>query len=220
MVAMDRKQHLYLWLGGLFVAALITADLIGGKFFRFWGIDLSVGMLAFPLTFVLTDVLNELYGPRGARRITYLGLGTAVFAFAVINVALALPTSPESPLPGDLFASVFGWSGRLYLASLTAYTVGQLVDITVFAQLRRMTRERRLWLRATGSTLVSQAIDTVIVNFVLLSGAKPVAFILQVVVSSYVAKVVIAVAMTPVIYAIHALVQRALDTPKPPASAS
>lgn len=216
---MDRKQQLYLWLAGLFVAALLTADLIGGKFFRVGGIDLSVGMLAFPLTFVLTDVLNEFYGPQGARRVTYLGLGAAVFAFAIIKVALVLPTSPESPLDGELFRSVFGWSGRLYVASLTAYTVGQLVDITVFTGLRRMTRHRLLWLRATGSTLVSQLIDTLVVNFVLLWGAKSTPFILQVVVNSYLTKVAIAVGLTPVIYAAHALVLRGLkvsEAPDPP----
>lgn len=211
----DLKQKLYVWLGGLFVAALITADLIGGKFFRVAGIDLSVGMLAFPLTFVLTDVLNEFYGPQGARQITYLGLGTAVFAFVVINIALALPVSPESPLGHDAFKTVFGWSGRLYLASLVAYTIGQLVDITVFAQLRHLTQHRLLWLRATGSTVVSQGIDTLVVNFVLLSGAKPVSFILQVAGNSYLTKLAIVVALTPLIYALHALLGRAFKMSEP-----
>ena len=205
---MDRKQHLYLWLAGLFVAALVTADLIGGKFFRVGSVDLSVGMLAFPLTFVLTDVLNEFYGPQGARRVTYVGLGAAVFAFVVINVALALPTSPESPLGDGQFRGVFGWSGRLYVASLTAYTVGQLLDIVVFTALRRRTGHRLLWLRATGSTLLSQLMDTLVVNFVLLAGEKPPGFILTVARDSYVTKIVVALALTPLIYAAHAAVLR------------
>jgi queuosine precursor transporter len=209
-VASDRRQHLYLWLAGLFVAALLTADLIGAKFFRIGSVDLSVGMLAFPLTFVLTDVLNEFYGPAGAKRITFLGLGAAIFAFVIINVALALPTSPESPLSNEQFRGVFGWSGRLYVASLTAYLVGQLTDISIFGLLRRLTKHRLLWLRATGSTLVSQAIDTLVVNFVLLSGAKTVEFILTVARDSYLTKVAIALGLTPVIYGIHALLLRAL----------
>lgn len=213
---MDRKQHLYLWLAGLFVAALLTADLIGGKVFRVGGIDLSVGMLAFPLTFVLTDVLNEFYGPQGARRVTFLGLGAAVFALAIINVAIALPTSPESPLGGDAFRTVFGWSGRLYVASLSAYVVGQLLDIAVFSSLRRMTRHRLLWLRATGSTLASQLVDTLVVNFVLFTGTKSPEFILGIARNSYLLKIAIAVALTPLIYAIHAFVLRVVRIAEPP----
>jgi uncharacterized integral membrane protein (TIGR00697 family) len=209
-----RKQHLYLWLGGLFVAALIVADLVGGRFFRIGSVDLSVGMLAFPLTFVLTDVINEFYGTAGARRITYLGLGTALFAFAIINVALALPPSPKG-LPDDVFRSVFGWSRRLYVASLTAYLIGQLADITVFALFRRHTRHRLLWLRATGSTVISQAIDTVVVNFVLLSGREPVGSITRIVVHSYLTKIVVAIALTPLIYAAHAFVLRVLEVREP-----
>jgi queuosine precursor transporter len=206
----DRKQQLFLWLAGFFVASLICADLIGGKFFVVGKVHLSVGMLAFPLTFVLTDVVNEFFGQAGARRITFLGLGTAIFAFVIINVALALPTSPESPLSGDQFKTVFGWSGRLYLASLSAYVVGQLIDISVFGALRRLTRHRLLWLRATGSTLVSQAIDTVVVNVVLLSGAKTAAFIFTVIRDSYLTKVLIALALTPLIYFVHTLVLKVL----------
>lgn len=212
---MDRKQHLYLWLAGLFVAALITADLVGGRFFRVGSVDLSVGMLAFPLTFVLTDVLNEFYGPRGARRVTFLGLGAAAFAFAIINVALALPPSPKG-LPDDVFAAVFGWSRRLYLASLSAYLLGQLADITVFAALRRVTGERLLWLRATGSTILSQAVDTVVVNFVLLVGVESAASITRIVWHSYLTKIAIAVALTPLIYGIHGFVVRGLKVSESP----
>jgi queuosine precursor transporter len=204
-----RKQQLYVWLAGLFVAALIVADLIGGRFFRFGTVDLSVGMLAFPLTFVLTDVINEFFGPVGARRITFLGLGTALFAFLIINVALALPPSPKG-LPDEVFRNVFGWSRRLYVASLTAYLIGQLADITIFAAFRRVTRHRLLWLRATGSTVVSQAVDTVVVNFVLLSGRESVGSIGRIVWHSYLTKIVMAVALTPLIYAAHAFVLRVL----------
>src|SRR5262245_23922727 len=128
----DKKQYVYLWLGGLFVAALLTADLIAGKLFRLGNIDLAFGMLRFPLTFLLTDILNEFYGPRAARRITFVGLGAAVFSLIVINVAQALPTSPESLVTDAQFRTVFGWSIRGYIASLTAYVVGQLIDIAVF----------------------------------------------------------------------------------------
>jgi uncharacterized integral membrane protein (TIGR00697 family) len=205
----DRKQLLFLWLGGLFVAALIVADLIGGKFFRVGTVDLSAGMLAFPLTFVLTDVINEFYGASGARRITFLGLGAALFAFLVINVALALPPSSKG-MAESMFRDVFGWSRRLYVASLTAYVLGQLMDISVFGLLRRMTRHRLLWLRATGSTVLSQLLDTVVVTFILLTGRESTESIMRIVMHSYALKLLIAIGMTPVIYAIHALFLRVL----------
>jgi uncharacterized integral membrane protein (TIGR00697 family) len=205
---MDRKQRFFVGLTALFVAALITSDLIGAKYFRIFGLDLSVGMIPFPLTFLLTDIINEFYGKDGARRVTFVGLGAAIFTFAIINLAIALPVSPESPMPGEQFKSVFGWSSRLYLASLTAYTIGQLLDISVFMALRRLTGHRFLWLRATGSTLISQAIDTLVVNFVLLTGTKSLGFILTVSRNSYALKVALAIGLTPLIYAGHALLRR------------
>ena len=136
---MDRKQRFYVYLTAIFVAALLVSDLIGGKFFRVAGLDFSVGLIPFPLTFLLTDIVNEFYGTEGARRLTYVGLMTAVFVFAVINLAIYLPASPESPLPGDVFQRVIGSSVRLYIASLTAYLVGQLLDISIFFLVRRVT---------------------------------------------------------------------------------
>jgi len=205
---MDRKQRFFVGLTALFVAALITSDLIGAKYFRVFGLDLSVGMIPFPLTFLLTDIINEFYGQEGARRVTFVGLGAAIFTFAIINLAIVLPASPESPMPGEQFKGVFGWSSRLYVASLSAYLIGQLLDISVFLALRKLTGHRFLWLRATGSTLISQAIDTLVVNFVLLTGTKSLGFILTVARNSYVLKVALAVGLTPLIYAGHALLRR------------
>jgi uncharacterized integral membrane protein (TIGR00697 family) len=207
---MDRKQRLYVYLTGIFVAALLVSDLIGGKFFRVAGLDFSVGMIPFPLTFLLTDIVNEFYGTEGARRLTYVGLCTAVFVFVVINVAIALPTSPESPLAGDVFKNVIGSSVRLYIASLAAYLIGQLLDISIFFLVRRVTGERFLWLRSTGSTVVSQAIDSLTVGFVFLWGTKSVGFILRTARNGYLVKLVLAVGLTPVIYLGHGILHRYL----------
>ncbi len=205
---MDRKQRFFVYLTAIFVAALIVSDLIGGKYFRVGGLDFSVGMIPFPLTFLLTDIVNEFYGTEGARRITYVGLGVAVFVFVVINVAIVLPTSPESPMAGEQFKSVFGWSTRLYVASLTAYLIGQLLDISIFFVLRRLTGHRFLWLRSTGSTIVSQAVDSLVVSFVFLSGSKSLGFILRTARNGYLVKLVLAVGLTPVIYLGHGILRR------------
>jgi queuosine precursor transporter len=207
---MDRKQRLFVYLTGIFVAALLVSDLIGGKFFRVAGLDFSVGMIPFPLTFLLTDIVNEFYGTEGARRLTYVGLCTALFVFAVINLSIVLPTSPESPLAGDVFKSVIGSSVRLYIASLAAYLIGQLLDISIFFLVRRVTGERFLWLRSTGSTVVSQAIDSLTVGFVFLWGTKSVGFILRTARNGYLVKLVLAVGLTPVIYLGHGILHRYL----------
>ncbi|HVZ86776.1 MAG TPA: queuosine precursor transporter [Polyangia bacterium] len=207
---MDRKQRLFVYLTGIFVAALLVSDLIGGKFFRVAGLDFSVAMIPFPLTFLLTDIVNEFYGTEGARRLTYVGLVTALFVFAVINLAIALPTSPETPLDGGVFKNVFGWSVRLYIASLVAYLIGQLLDISIFLLVRRMTGERYLWLRSTGSTIVSQAIDSLVVNVVFLSGSKSTLFILRTARNNYLVKLALAIGLTPVIYLGHGILHRYL----------
>jgi uncharacterized integral membrane protein (TIGR00697 family) len=205
---LDRKQRTFVLLTALFVAALITGDFIGGKFFVVAGHTFSAGIIPFPLTFVLTDIVNEFYGTHGARRLTYAGLAAALFVWAVINLALLLPTSPESPISDAVFRGAFGTSARLYIASLTAYMLGQLLDITIFHGLRRMTGHRFLWLRATGSTVLSQMIDSVTVSFVFLVGTRSFHFILTNAAHNYFGKLGMAILLTPLIYAGHAVFKR------------
>lgn len=205
---MRRKERVYIVLTALFVAALIAGDFIGGKFFSFLGRSFSAGIIPFPLTFVLTDVVNEFYGREGARRLTYAGLVAALFVWGVINLALAMPTAAGSPISDQAFRSAFGTSARLYVASLTAYMIGQLLDISIFQLLRRATGEKLLWLRSTGSTVLSQAIDSLSVSFVFLVGTRPTSFIVSNAANNYVGKLVMAVLLTPLIYVGHELVRR------------
>jgi uncharacterized integral membrane protein (TIGR00697 family) len=204
----DRKQRFFVWLTAIFVAALITGDFIGGKFFVLGGHAFSSGIIPFPLTFVITDLVNEFYGTHGARRVTFVGLGAAVFVWAVITLALHLPTSADSPIPDAVFTSAFGTSSRLYIASLTAYTIGQMLDISVFHLLRKVTGHRFIWLRATGSTVLSQIIDSLTVSFVFLVGARPMSFIVENAANNYVGKLAMAVLLTPLIYLGHAVFRR------------
>jgi uncharacterized integral membrane protein (TIGR00697 family) len=205
---LDRKQEFFVWLSAIFVAALVTGDFIGGRFWVLGGFTLSAGIIPFPLTFVLTDIVNEFYGPSGARRLTFVGLGAAVFVWAIIQVALHLPSSPTSPIPDTVFQAAFGTAARLYVASLTAYVIGQMLDISIFRFLRRRTGHRLLWLRATGSTVLSQMIDSFTVSFVFLVGTRSLGFITSNAANNYVGKLIMAVLLTPVIYAIHAIFRR------------
>ncbi|HVU53171.1 MAG TPA: queuosine precursor transporter [Polyangia bacterium] len=211
---MDRKQRFFAFLTALFVAALVTGDFVGGKFFVVFGHTFSAGIVPFPLTFVLTDLVNEFYGTHGAKRITMAGLGAAVFTWAVISLALQLPTSPDSPIQDSVFRSAFGTSARLYVASLTAYVIGQLLDISIFHFLRRTTGHRLLWLRSTGSTVVSQVVDSLAVSFVFLVGAKPLGFIVNNALHNYLGKLAMAILLTPLIYAGHGLFNRYFHLPE------
>jgi len=204
---MDAGQRLYLWLSGTFVTCLLVADITGGKLFVVGPVVHSVGNLAFPVTFVLTDVVNEFYGKKGARRLTFLGLAMAALSFALIFVGRLLPTAPNSPIGASTFDAVFAMSNRLYIASLAAYLVGQLVDIWVFGLFKRLTRGRLVWLRATGSTLISQAVDTVIVTSILFGNtpnqdgsARTFDDLVKLAATGYVLKFGIALALTPIIY--------------------
>ena len=217
---LDKRIALFVVLACVFVTCLVVGDLIGVKVVggkvpvTGWNWATTVGMLAFPVTFLLTDLLNEFYGKRAARFVTWVGFGMAVLAFLLVTGATAVPFADFTKQPGwdgtteAAFNNVFGGGQRMLIASLTAYLVASLVDISVFHLLKRLTKERYLWLRATGSTLVSQLIDTSVVTTVAWLGIRSLPDIATMVMSGYALKVFIAVAMTPVLYAGHAVVEK------------
>jgi hypothetical protein len=211
---LDRKDRFFVFLTALFVAALVTGDFIGGKFFVVFGHTFSAGIVPFPLTFVLTDLVNEFYGTHGAKRITMVGLAAAVFVWATITLALHLPTSPDSPISDAAFRSAFGTSSRLYVASLTAYVIGQFLDISIFHGLRRITGHHMLWLRSTGSTVLSQVVDSIAVSFVFLVGSRSMGFIVNNALDNYLGKLAMAILLTPLIYAGHGLFNRYFHVPE------
>jgi len=217
--------EVYAALVALFVACLVAADLTGSKFFRlplfsigsYEFVTHSVGMIGFPLTFLLTDLIHEYFGARSARRATYIGLGCALVVFAIVLLARALPVAPSSPLPQPVFDQVFAMSNRLYVASLSAYLIGQLCDIAVFRALKRRTGGRLVWLRATGSTVASQLVDSFVVSFVLLQGSQPAEAIAEVALTGYVLKFVLSLALTPLVYLGRAVMRRQFGLEPAPA---
>jgi len=224
-------EIVYLWLAGLFVASLLIADLTGVKLFELdvglFTVRHTCGMVAFPITFLLTDLINEYYGPRGARRIVWLGLAMGFFVFLVVNVSLALPRweAPFNIAEGS-FEAVFANSRVMYVASLAAYLVGSLLDISVFGWLKRLTAGRYVWLRATGSTVVSQAIDSFLVTWLAFSVGRalfptdaapmPMPEVLTTALTGYTLKFALALALTPVIYLGRVVLSRGFGlTPLP-----
>src|SRR5688572_25566731 len=154
MMKLDARTRLFIILAGVFSTCLIIGDVIGGKLIQTTLLGqlftTTVGMIPFPVTFLLTDVLNEFYGKRAARFVTLLGFGLAVLSFVVIFIAGSVPIADLAREPGwngvteSAFANVFLGSQRMLAASLTAYIVSQFVDIGVFHALRKLTNQRFL----------------------------------------------------------------------------
>lgn len=154
----DARLRLFLYLVGTFLTCLLIGNLIGGKLtsITLFGDErlISVGQLSFPLTFVLTDIVNEFYGRKAARQITMLGFFMTALAFGIIHLAAAVPFSEKTAITPAAFENVFTSATRIQIASMIAYLAAQFLDIGVFFFIKRATGDRFLWLRATGSTFV------------------------------------------------------------------
>lgn len=214
---LTRPQKLYVVCAAIFLTALVVAEATASKFFTAFTLPFSItilgvefnevvmtaGVLAFPITFIITDLINEYFGKPGIRFVTYLGMGMIIFEFGLLQLAMGVPTSSISPVPDAAFNAVFGATGRVIIGSLTAYVIGQLVDIYLFHWLRNLTNGKHLWLRATGSTFGSQFIDTFVVLTVAFFGQLSFAEIIAITLFNYGYKFIIAIVITPLIYGAH-----------------
>jgi len=207
---LDRRHQVYLVLTGIFVTSLLVADLVAGKYFQLGPLEMSVGTVTFPIAFLLTDIVNEYYGQKGARFMTVIGMGMLVLAFALVAFARVLPPSAGTFIPEQSFQDVFGMAPRLIFASLTAYLISQIVDIHTFHVVKRITQAKHLWARAIGSTVLSQVVDTIAVNFGVMVGGRPLGEIAAVTAWSYLYKIAVAIALTPLCYLAHEVITRHL----------
>jgi len=225
MLDLSGRQRVYVYLCAVFLTALLIGDTIGSKLFYVsiplgfttLKATLSVGVIWFPITFLLTDVINEFYGSNGARFVTFVGFWMAIAAFFIILCARKIPAADISPVKQDAFDNVLGNANRIFVASLIAYVVGQLIDIAVFQFAKRLTQSRHIWLRSTGSTLISQLIDTCVVTTIAFSSKLTASELRNTLVSQYTIKVLFAIGLTPVIYAMHGMLHRRLHIEEEPA---
>lgn len=209
---LDARLTLFMTLVGVFLTSLLLGNLIAGKVMVIWvpvfgDRTISAGEIPFPVVFLLTDILNEFYGRQVVRRVTLIGLAMTGLAFVMIKLAVAAPGAPFGLQPAQ-FDAVFASATRIQVASMVAFMVSQLIDITMFFFIKRATGNRMLWLRATGSTAVSQAIDTTLVGVIGWGGMVPNSVLFDLLVNAYLLKLGIAVLLTPVIYALHELIER------------
>jgi uncharacterized integral membrane protein (TIGR00697 family) len=230
-VKLDARLNLFITLVATFMVCLVVGDLIGGKLtsFHLFGREWvwSVGQLAFPVTFILTDILNEFYGRKVVRRVTFLAFAMVGLSFLIIYAAGAMPwwpvaTQPDWPgVTPAQFKSVFTQATNIQLASMAAFLIANLVDIQVFFLFKKITRNKMLWLRATGSTAVSQLIDTFVISALVWGSKLSFGEYLTVVFTSYFIKVSIAILVTPLIYGLHELIEKTYGIePAPPEIAS
>jgi queuosine precursor transporter len=217
VIRLSARIQLYLVLVSLFVTSLLVAEIVAGKSFAVGTLSMSVGTVTFPVAFVLTDIVNEYYGRPGARFMTAIGMAMLVVGLTLITGARLLPVHPtDTWVSQEAFDEVFGISFRLVAASLVAYFVSQIIDIHFFHMVKSVTQSRHLWLRAVGSTVVSQIVDTFIVNFGAQLGHLPPARILEITLASYLYKIIVAILLTPLCYVAHDIITRRFGIPPAP----
>ena len=197
---------IYLILASMFIAALVASNLIFQKFF-YWNpfglfrFELSVGILPYPITFLITDIISEIYGRKKANQVVVAGIFASFFSMAIILVANYTPAIENSPINNELFSKVFGLSPIAVLASMLAYLFAQFVDIRIFHFWKRKTKGKHLWFRNNFSTFSSQFIDTFTVVTLLCSfQVLPWSLFKILLISGFLFKVLIAMLDTPILY--------------------
>jgi len=200
-------QRIYLILAGLFIASLVVSNLIFQKFFScdFFGIytfEISVGILPYPITFLITDIISEIYGKKKANQVVTTGIFASLFSLLIIYTADAVPATEWSPIDNALFTKVFGATTIAVFASMVAYLLAQYIDIQLFHFWKRLTKGKHLWLRNNFSTFLSQFVDTFSVLFLLCSFNKIEWDLFgSLLLSGFLFKVIIAALDTPLLYA-------------------
>ena len=232
----DKPAKLFLAMTAFFVANALIAECIGNKLFsletllglpvrpfKFLGQEgltytLTCGVLLWPLEFVLTDIINEYYGPRAVRRISYIAVALISYAFIAFFIAIEMPAdksfwvgSQQANGVPDMqaaFNSIFGQSMRIIFGSLVAFLVSQVLDVWVFHRIKRVTGEKKVWLRATGSTAISQLIDSFVVLSIAFGPVWGWQRVLAVGLVNYSYKLTMAIVLTPLIYIAENRIER------------
>ncbi len=223
----DKPTKLFVIFTAFFVANALIAESIGTKIFSLEklvglqpshftifgqkniAVSLTCGVLLWPLEFIMTDIVNEYYGPKAVRRISFIAIALISYAFLMFYAAIQVPPADfwlgshiKDGVPDmqNAFNGIFGQGMRIIAGSLVAFFVSQLVDVTIFHKIKKITGEGKVWLRATGSTLVSQLVDSYIVLFIAFSGVFTWQQILSIGIVNYIYKATMAIILTPVIY--------------------
>jgi len=200
-------HKVYLILAALFITSLVVSNLIFQKFFswNFFGIytfEISVGILPYPLTFLVTDLISEIYGKKKANQVVVTGIFASFFSLLIIYASDMVPATEWSPVDDSLFTKVFGFSMIAVFSSMIAYLLAQLVDIRIYHFWKKKTKGKHLWLRNNFSTITSQFLDTFSILFLLCSfGVIEWDLFNKLLLSGFLFKMLVALMDTPLLYA-------------------
>ena len=208
----EKSKKIYLYLAAIFIAALVVCNLIANKFITidlgFKTFVISAGVLPYPITFLITDILSEIYGKKKTARIVWAGFGSSLFVLGVLLLAQQFTAIEGSPVDDDTFNKVFGNSWRVIFASMTAYLCAQLIDVRIYHFWKEKTAGKHLWLRNNFSTIFSQLVDTTLVVCVLFLGIRSNYEIVQFIIDGWLFKMLCAFIDTPLLYASTSLIRK------------
>jgi uncharacterized integral membrane protein (TIGR00697 family) len=206
----NKKDMLFVILAGIFITNAVVAELIGGKLIQIGPFVMSIGILPWPIVFVTTDIINEYFGEKGVRKLSFITAGLIIYAFLILFLALSVPAAKGiSPVNDTQFTAVFGQSMWIIVGSIAAFLISQLIDVSIFHYLKEKTGDTKIWLRATGSTIVSQLIDSFIVLGIAfwLPGKINFETFITSALTGYTFKLGVAILLTPLIYLAHNLIK-------------
>lgn len=200
-----RKEVVFLIMAGIFITSAIVAELISCKIIETPIYPIIAGIIPWPVVFLLTDVMNEYFGKSAVKKLSWITVGLIAFCFLIVYVAVSLPGSPVSPVSDAEFSKIFSGSLPIMLGSISAFILSQLIDVKLFHLFNKWTKGKMIWLRSTGSTVVSQLVDsyTVLMIGFLLPGKITFTELLIFGITGYTTKLVLAVLLTPFIYVMH-----------------
>ena len=212
------KDQLYLVLSGIFIASLVTCNLIANKFVTvdlgFKVFIVSAGILPYPLTFLVTDLISELYGQRKANLVVFSGFIASLFVLLFLWLGGQFNSIPDSLVSDEIYNSVFQNAWRLIAGSMIAYLFAQFVDVRIFHFWKKLTDGKHLWLRNNGSTIASQLVYTTLVICILFLGVWNTDQILSAIIDGWIFKMLMALLDTPIIYGIIYLLRGKIDIAK------
>lgn len=241
-----KPTRLFIILGGFFITNALIAELMGVKLFSLeetfgiaplqlhifgneFSFNLTAGVLLWPVVFIMTDIINEYFGMRGVRFLSFMTIGLISYAFIMFQGAIHL--SPAGfwvsnyqnqgvPDADKAYRSIFGQGSWIIIASLVAFLVGQILDVFIFHKIKKVTGEKQIWLRSTGSTIISQFVDSFVVLFIAFYVGPRVSsnqgtpwslnLVMTICVGNYIYKFLMAVILTPVIYIVHGWIEKYL----------
>lgn len=208
-----RKDIVYVILAGIFITNALVAELIGGKLIYIGDVVMSLGILPWPIVFITTDLINEYFGEKGVKKLSFITAGLIAYTFFLLLIGLQIPAVKGDGLITDKqFSAVFGQSMWIIVGSITAFLVSQLIDVTIFHFVKNRTGKKMIWLRSTGSTVISQFFDSFIVLGIAfwLPGKIDTKMFVASALTGYTVKLLIAVGLTPFIYLGHYLIEKYL----------